>query len=408
MPNQLVDRFIRYVKKETRSDEASTTVPSTPSQTEFLKDLVEELVALGYQEVRLNPKNSFVTATIPATTTKEVPVVGFIAHVDTADFEARNVQPQFHENYDGEAIVLDKEGKFVLSPKDFPNLKNYVGKTLITTDGTTLLGADDKAGVSEIVTAGAYLLAHPEIEHGKIRVAFGPDEEIGRGADLFDVEEFGCDFAYTMDGGPVGELEYESFNAAQAEITIQGKNVHPGTAKDTMVNALEIARQFQNALSEFEVPEHTSGREGFYHLMYANGVVEEAKLVYIIRDHDRKLFEAKKAYLQLVADRLNASLDSNRISIDMKDQYYNMAEIIEKDFRAVEVAQKAMENLSITPIIEPIRGGTDGSKISFMGLPTPNIFAGGENFHGRYEFVAVESMEKARDVIIEIAQLLAK
>ena len=408
MPNQLVDRFIRYVKKETRSDEASTTVPSTPSQTEFLKDLVEELVALGYQDVRLNPKNSFVTATIPATTTKEVPVVGFIAHVDTADFEARNVQPQFHENYDGEAIVLDKEGKFVLSPKDFPNLKNYVGKTLITTDGTTLLGADDKAGVSEIVTAGAYLLAHPEIEHGKIRVAFGPDEEIGRGADLFDVEEFGCDFAYTMDGGPVGELEYESFNAAQAEITIQGKNVHPGTAKDTMVNALEIARQFQNALPEFEVPEHTSGREGFYHLMYANGVVEEAKLVYIIRDHDRTLFEAKKAYLQLVADRLNSSLDSNRISIDMKDQYYNMAEIIEKDFRAVEVAQKAMENLSITPIIEPIRGGTDGSKISFMGLPTPNIFAGGENFHGRYEFVAVESMEKARDVIIEIAQLLAK
>ena len=408
MPNQLIDRFIRYVKKETRSDEASITVPSTPSQTEFLKDLVEELVELGYQDVRLNPKNSFVTATIPATTTKEVPVVGFISHVDTADFEARNVQPQFHENYDGEAIVLDKEGKFVLSPKDFPNLKNYVGKTLITTDGTTLLGADDKAGVSEIVTAGAYLLAHPEIEHGKIRVAFGPDEEIGRGADLFDVEEFGCDFAYTMDGGPVGELEYESFNAAQAEITIQGKNVHPGTAKDTMVNALEIARQFQNALPEFEVPEHTSGREGFYHLMYANGVVEEAKLVYIIRDHDRTLFEAKKAYLQLVADRLNASLDSNRISIDMKDQYYNMAEIIEKDFRAVEVAQKAMENLSITPIIEPIRGGTDGSKISFMGLPTPNIFAGGENFHGRYEFVAVESMEKARDVIIEIAQLLAK
>ena len=408
MPNQLIDRFIRYVKKETRSDEASTTVPSTPSQTEFLKDLVEELVELGYQDVRLNPKNSFVTATIPATTTKEVPVVGFISHVDTADFEARNVQPQFHENYDGEAIVLDKEGKFVLSPKDFPNLKNYVGKTLITTDGTTLLGADDKAGVSEIVTAGAYLLAHPEIEHGKIRVAFGPDEEIGRGADLFDVEEFGCDFAYTMDGGPVGELEYESFNAAQVEITIQGKNVHPGTAKDTMVNALEIARQFQNALPEFEVPEHTSGREGFYHLMYANGVVEEAKLVYIIRDHDRKLFEAKKAYLQLVADRLNASLDSNRISIDMKDQYYNMAEIIEKDFRAVEVAQKAMENLLITPIIEPIRGGTDGSKISFMGLPTPNIFAGGENFHGRYEFVAVESMEKARDVIIEIVQLLAK
>ena len=292
----------------------------------------------------------------------------------------------------------------------YKKLQGYDTYFLTGTDehGQKIQQAAQKAGVSEIVTAGAYLLAHPEIEHGKIRVAFGPDEEIGRGADLFDVEEFGCDFAYTMDGGPVGELEYESFNAAQAEITIQGKNVHPGTAKDTMVNALEIARQFQNALPEFEVPEHTSGREGFYHLMYANGVVEEAKLVYIIRDHDRTLFEAKKAYLQLVADRLNSSLDSNRISIDMKDQYYNMAEIIEKDFRAVEVAQKAMENLSITPIIEPIRGGTDGSKISFMGLPTPNIFAGGENFHGRYEFVAVESMEKARDVIIEIAQLLAK
>ena len=408
MHKELTKRFIRYVKKETRSDETSQTVPTTPSQTAFLKDLEQELNELGFQEVYLNPKNSFLTATIPSNVDHEVPTIGFIAHVDTADFEARNIQPQIHENYNDEAIVLDEEGKFVLDPKDFPNLKNYVGQTLITTNGKTLLGADDKSGVTEIVTAGAYLLQHPEIKHGKIRVAFGPDEEIGRGADLFDVEEFGCDFAYTMDGGPVGELEYESFNAAQAEITFQGKNVHPGTAKDTMVNALELARQFQNALPEFEVPEHTSGREGFYHLMYANGVVEEAKLVYIIRDHDRTLFEAKKAYLQLVADRLNASLDSNRISIDMKDQYYNMAEIIEKDFRAVEVAQKAMENLSITPIIEPIRGGTDGSKISFMGLPTPNIFAGGENFHGRYEFVAVESMEKARDVIIEIAQLLAK
>lgn len=408
MSNQLVERFIRYVKKETRSDEASTTVPSTASQTEFLQSLAVELKELGYEEVVLNPANSFLTATIPATTQKEVPVVGFIAHVDTADFEARNVQPQFHEHYDGQDITLDADGKFVLAVKDFPNLKNYVGKTLITTDGTTLLGADDKAGVAEIVTAGAYLLAHPEIEHGKIRVAFGPDEEIGRGADLFDVEQFGCDFAYTMDGGPVGELEYESFNAAQAEIHFQGKNVHPGTAKDTMVNALELARQFQNALPAFEVPEHTSGREGFYHLMYANGVVEEAKLVYIIRDHDRTLFEAKKAYIQLVADRMNAALDLPRVTVSMNDQYYNMAEVIEKDFRAVDVAKEAMENLDITPIIEPIRGGTDGSKISFMGLPTPNIFAGGENFHGRYEFVAVESMEKARDVIIEIAKLLAK
>lgn len=408
MPNQLVNRFISYVKKETRSDEASTTVPSTPTQTKFLQELASELETLGYQDVRLNPANSFVTATVPATTTKDVPVVGFISHVDTADFEARNVNPQFHENYDGNDIALDPEGKFILAVKDFPNLKNYVGQTLITTDGSTLLGADDKAGVAEIVTAGAYLLAHPEIEHGKIRVAFGPDEEIGRGADLFDVEEFGCDFAYTMDGGPVGELEYESFNAAQAEIHIQGKNVHPGTAKDTMISALELARQFQNALPEFEVPEHTDGRQGFYHLLYVEGVVEEAKLVYIIRDHDRHLFEAKKAYMQQVADRMNAALDIPRITVELTDQYYNMAEIIEQDFRAVDVAKEAMENLNITPIIEPIRGGTDGSKISFMGLPTPNIFAGGENFHGRYEYVAVEAMEKARDVIVEIATLLAK
>ena len=407
MPNQLIDRFIRYVKKETRSDEASTTVPSTPSQTEFLKDLVEELVALGYQDVRLNPKNSFVTATIPATTTKEVPVVGFIAHVDTADFEARNVQPQFHENYDGEAIVLDKEGKFVLSPKDFPNLKNYVGKTLITTDGTTLLGADDKAGVSEIVTAGAYLLAHPEIEHGKIRVAFGPDEEIGRGADLFDVEEFGCDFAYTMDGGPVGELEYESFNAAQAEITIQGKNVHPGTAKDTMVNALEIARQFQNALPEFEVPEHTTGREGFYHLMYANGVVEEAKLVYIIRDHDKEKFLARKKFAEEVATKINEKY-GNVVEYELYDQYYNMGDVIKEDKRCVDVAEQAIKNVGVTPLIIPIRGGTDGSKISYMGIPTPNIFVGGENFHGQYEFSCLEHMKKAADTIVEIAKLAKK
>lgn len=408
MPNQLVDRFIRYVKKETRSDETSSTVPSTASQTIFLEELAEELKTLGFQEVYLNPANSFVTATIPKTTDKDLPVIGFIAHVDTADFEARNVNPQFHTDYDGRDIPLDAAGKYVLSVSDFPNLKHYIGQTLITTDGSTLLGADDKAGVSEIVTAGAYLLAHPEIEHGTIRVAFGPDEEIGRGADLFDVEAFGCDFAYTMDGGPVGELEYESFNAAQATIRIQGKNVHPGTAKDTMISALELARQFQNALPEFAVPEHTSGREGFYHLLSVNGVVEEATLVYIIRDHDRDLFEEKKKYLQLVAQRMNAKLDQPRIQLEITDQYYNMAEVIEKDFTAVEVAKQAMENLKIQPTIEPIRGGTDGSKISFMGLPTPNIFAGGENFHGRYEFVAVEAMEKARDVIIEIATLMAR
>ena len=336
-----------------------------------------------------------------------MPTIGFIAHVDTADFEARNIQPQIHENYNGQAIVLDEEGKFVLDPKDFPNLKNYVGQTLITTNGKTLLGADDKSGVTEIVTAGAYLLQHPEIKHGKIRVAFGPDEEIGRGADLFDVEQFACDFAYTMDGGPVGELEYESFNACRATVRIQGKNVHPGTAKDTMVSALELARKFQNALPEFEVPEHTTGREGFYHLVAEEGVVEEAKLVYILRDHSRELFNAKKDMMLRIASRMNKELDTDRITVDLHDEYYNMAEIIEKDFRCVDVAKQALENLDIVPIIKPIRGGTDGSKISFMGLPTPNIFAGGENMHGRYEYVAVESMEKATQVIIEIARLAA-
>ena len=407
MHKELTERFIRYVKKETRSDETSQTVPTTPSQTAFLKDLEQELNELGFQEVYLNPKNSFLTATIPSNVDHEVPTIGFIAHVDTADFEARNIQPQIHENYNGEAIALDEEGKFVLDPKDFPNLKNYVGQTLITTNGKTLLGADDKSGVTEIVTAGAYLLQHPEIKHGKIRVAFGPDEEIGRGADLFDVDQFACDFAYTMDGGPVGELEYESFNACRAKVRIQGKNVHPGTAKDTMVSALELARKFQNALPEFEVPEHTTGREGFYHLVAAEGVVEEAKLVYILRDHSRELFNAKKDMMLRIASRMNKELDTDRITVDLHDEYYNMAEIIEKDFRCVDVAKQALENLDIVPIIKPIRGGTDGSKISFMGLPTPNIFAGGENMHGRYEYVAVESMEKATQVIIEIARLAA-
>ena len=407
MHKELTERFIRYAKKETRSDETSQTVPTTPSQKAFLKDLEQELNELGFQEVYLNPKNSFLTATIPSNVDHEVPTIGFIAHVDTADFEARNIQPQIHENYNGEAIFLDEEGKFVLDPKDFPNLKNYVGQTLITTNGKTLLGADDKSGVTEIVTAGYYLLQHPEIKHGKIRVAFGPDEEIGRGADLFDVEQFACDFAYTMDGGPVGELEYESFNACRATVRIQGKNVHPGTAKDTMVSALELARKFQNALPEFEVPEHTTGREGFYHLVAAEGVVEEAKLVYILRDHSRELFNAKKDMMLRIASRMNKELDTDRITVDLHDEYYNMAEIIEKDFRCVDVAKQALENLDIVPIIKPIRGGTDGSKISFMGLPTPNIFAGGENMHGRYEYVAVESMEKATQVIIEIARLAA-
>ncbi len=408
MSNQLQERFLRYAKKNTRSDAQSDAVPSTSIQTDFLKDIVEELKELGYSDVKLNEHNSFVTATIPSNVDYDVPTIGFISHVDTADFESEAVNPQIHENYDGEDLILNQEKNIILSPKEFPNLKNYIGKTLITTDGTTLLGSDDKSGVAEIITAGAEILANDQIKHGTIRVAFGPDEEIGRGADLFDVEDFGCDFAYTVDGGPVGELQYESFNASQAEITIQGKNVHPGTAKNTMVNALEIARQYQNSLPTHVVPEHTSGREGFIHLVSANGTVEEAKLTYIIRDHDFKLFEDKKNLIQKVADELNHTLKNERVHVELNDQYYNMAEIIEKDFRSVEIAKDAMKQLEIDPIIEPIRGGTDGSKISFMGLPTPNLFAGGENFHGRYEFVAQESMDKAKDVIVKIIELAAE
>lgn len=406
--DKLIERFIEYAKKETRSDSSSTTVPSTANQTIFLKDLVVELEELGFEDVKLNPKNSFVTATIPATTNKKVPTIGFIAHIDTADFEAKNICPRIVKNYDGKDIILNEEENIVLSVKDFPNLKNYIGKTLITTNGKTLLGADDKAGVAEIVTAAAYLLNHKEIEHGKIRVGFGPDEEIGRGADLFDVEDFACDFAYTMDGGPLGELEYESFNAAQALISIEGKNVHPGTAKDTMVNSMAIAREIQEAMPRYLVPEHTSNREGFFHLCSIEGTVEYTKLEYIIRDHDRELFEDKKAYIRRLVDRMNEKLDKKRISLDLKDEYYNMGEIIEKDFRCVDLAKEAMLSLGIEPNIKAIRGGTDGSKISFMGLPTPNIFAGGENFHGRYEFVCVETMEKARDLIIEIVKINAK
>src|SRR5699024_679865 len=309
------------------------------------------------------------------------------------------------ENYDGNDIVLNEEHPYILKTSEFPNLKNYVGQTLITTDGTTLLGSDDKSGVAEIVTAGARLLADDSIKHGKIRVAFGPDEEIGRGADLFDVDEFGCDFAYTLDGSVVGELQYESFNAAQAVIKIHGKNVHPGTAKNTMISALSLANEFQNSLPRFMVPEYTSGREGFIHLVKATGTVDEAELIYIIRDHDTDLFENKKALVEQVAEELNNQMEQAHITVSMKDQYYNMAEIIKKDFRSVDIAKTAMKELAIDPIIEPIRGGTDGSKISFMGLPTPNLFAGGENFHGRYEFVTLESMEKAVDVILKIAEL---
>ena len=403
----LKDRFLRYVKFETRSDEKSETIPSTPTQLEFAKILAKELEEIGMENVYVNDA-CFVNATLPGNVDKDVPVIGFIAHMDTADFNATNVNPKIVENYDGEDIVLNEAKDIVLSVEEFPNLKNYVGKTVITTDGTTLLGADDKAGIVEIVEAMKYLIEHPEIKHGTVKVAFGPDEEIGRGADNFNVEEFGADFAYTMDGGPVGELEYESFNAAGAVFKIKGKSVHPGTAKGKLINASLIAAEVVNSFPADEVPEKTEGYEGFYFLDKINSNCEEAELSYILRDHDREKFEAKKKFAANVAKKINEKYGKELVSVEIKDQYYNMGEIIKDHMNVVEIAKKAMENLGIKPVIEPIRGGTDGSKISFMGLPTPNNFAGGENFHGKYEFVALESMILATDVIVEIVKLNGK
>ncbi|WP_314761021.1 peptidase T [uncultured Abiotrophia sp.] len=402
------ERLIRYAKINTRSDQASTSVPSTACQLDLLHLLVDELKAIGLQEVEFNPENAFVTATLPATSDKPVPTIGFIAHVDTADFNSENVQPRLIPNYDGQDIVLNQAQDIVMKVADFPALSSYQGQTLIVTDGTTLLGADDKSGIAEIMTAMAYLAAHPEIEHGKVRVAFGPDEEIGRGADRFDVAHFGCDFAYTMDGGPVGELQYESFNAAGARLHFHGKNIHPGTAKGKMINAVQLLKDFLSALPEDQVPEKTDGRQGFIHPMEAQVTVDQGQLDLIIRDHDRQAFQAKKDLVQSIVDKMNAAYPVPVVSLEMKDQYYNMAEVIEQDMKSVELAKSAMEAIGIKPIIEPIRGGTDGSKISFMGLPTPNIFAGGENMHGRYEFVAVESMVKATQVIVGIIQANAQ
>lgn len=407
MYDTLKDRFLQYVKFETRSDEKSETIPSTPTQLEFAKILAKELEEIGMENVYVNDA-CFVNATLPGNVDKDVPVIGFIAHMDTADFNATNVNPKIVENYDGEDIVLNEAKDIVLSVEEFPNLKNYVGKTVITTDGTTLLGADDKAGIVEIVEAMKYLIEHPEIKHGTVKVAFGPDEEIGRGADNFNVEEFGADFAYTMDGGPVGELEYESFNAAGAVFKIKGKSVHPGTAKGKLINASLIAAEIVNSFPADEVPEKTEGYEGFYFLDKINANCEEAELSYILRDHDREKFEAKKKFTENVAKKINEKYGKELVSVEIKDQYYNMGEIIKDHMNVVEIAKKAMENLGIKPVIEPIRGGTDGSKISFMGLPTPNIFAGGENFHGKYEFVALESMILATDVIVEIVKLNGK
>ena len=408
MYKNLVPRFIDYVKTETRSDATSTTTPSTHTQVEFALTLKKEIEEIGLSDVFYNEKNGFLIGTLPSNTDKEVRSIGFIAHLDTADFNATNVNPQFVENYDGESdITLDKDGKFKLTTTDFPNLKNYKGQTLITTDGSTLLGADDKSGIAEIVTAMEYLIAHPEIEHGKIMVAFGPDEEIGVGADKFDVSEFDVDFAYTMDGGPVGELQFETFNGAGATIKIEGKNVHPGTAKNTMINAIQVAIDIQNELPQDEVPEKTEGREGFFHLLDLSGVPEEANMAYIIRDHDMDKFKARNALLQNIVDRKNKEFGQDRVTLTMEDSYYNMGDIIQKDMSIISLVEEAMTNIDIKPLVEAVRGGTDGSKISYLGIPTPNIFAGGENMHGRFEFVAVESMEKATSLIVEIARLNA-
>lgn len=409
MYSNLLPRFLKYVKTETRSNPMSTTTPSTQTQVAFAHELAKELTDLGMQDVYYNEENGFVTATLPSNTDKEVRSIGFIAHMDTADFNAVNVNPQIVENYDGHSTIqLDKDGKYTLNTVDFPNLKNYAGQTLITTDGTTLLGADDKSGIAEIMTAMEILIKNPDIKHGKIRVAFGPDEEIGVGADKFDAKGFDVDFAYTMDGGPVGELQFETFNAAQADLTFHGKNVHPGTAKDTMINAIQMAIDFQNEFPQEEVPEHTEGYEGFYHLHGFTGTPEEAKMSYIIRDHDREKFEARKQFIVDLVAKFNAKYDQERVELNLFDQYYNMREVIEKDMSIVELAKNAMEELEIVPVIEPVRGGTDGSKISYLGIPTPNIFAGGENMHGRFEFVSLQAMQKATDVIVKIAELNAK
>lgn len=403
MKNEIIERFVSYVKINTQSDESNTECPSTVGQWTLAKKLVEELNELGMEEVTVD-KNGYVMATLPANSVKNVPVIGFLAHVDTAtDFTGDGVNPQIVESYNGETLTLHKD--VVLSPKDFPSLNNYIGHTLITTDGTTLLGADNKAGIAEIMTAMAYLIQHPEIKHGKIRVAFTPDEEIGRGPHKFDVAAFGADFAYTIDGGPLGELQYESFNAAGVKLLFKGTNIHPGTAKGTMVNATKIAMEFNNRLPANEAPEFTEGYEGFYHLLAFNGDVEETKLSYIIRDFNRDKFETRKAIIEKIVAELRELYGHDRIILEMTDQYYNMGEKIKPVMEIVDIASDAMKNLNIKPIISPIRGGTDGSQLSYMGLPTPNIFTGGENFHGPYEFISVDNMEKAVHVITEIVTL---
>jgi len=403
---KLVNRFLKYVKTYTESEAFLDKFPSTDRQWDLAKYLVEELKQIGLEDVSID-ENGYVFGYVPSTVDHEVPTIGFVSHMDTSpDFSGENVQPQIWENYDGGDIKLNE--KMILSPSEFPELLQYKGQTIISTDGTTLLGADDKAGVAEIVTAAEYLIAHPEIKHGRIAIGFTPDEEVGRGADFFNVEKFGAEWAYTMDGSEIGELEYENFNAASGIITIKGKSVHPGYAKNKMINAANIAMEFAAQLPNDEVPELTDDREGFFHLAKMTGNVTEAKLVYIIRDHDMEQYEARKAlFLQLAAD-IQERFDHEVITAEVSDQYFNMIEKVKEKFQSVEIAEQALKDTGITPNIKPIRGGTDGARLSFMGLPCPNIFAGGHNFHGPYEYVPVESMEKATEVIVRIAELTAE
>lgn len=403
----VVDRFLQYVKFDTQSDELTNLWPSTPGQMEFAQHLEKELQAMGLEDITLDD-NGYLMATLPANIETPVPTVGFIAHLDTSpDLSGRHVTPRIVKNYEGGDITLNAEKGIVLSPREFPELDTYRGQDLIVTDGNTLLGADDKAGIAEIISAVDYLMKHPEIKHGKIRIAFNPDEEIGQGAHKFDVGQFGADFAYTMDGGEIGELEYENFNAAVAKVTFTGRNVHPGYAKHKMINSIRIANQFTSMLPRWETPEHTEGYEGFYHLISIEGNVEKTVVTYIIRDHDRDRFERRKKELEHLVRKINNEFP-NSTSIEIKDQYYNMREKIEPVMYIIDIAEDAMRIAGVEPHVVPIRGGTDGAQLSFKGLPCPNIFAGGLNFHGRYEFIPIPSMEKATQVIVEIARIVAE
>lgn len=405
--DKLVERFIRYVKINTRSDENSKTWPSSAGQLTLANMLAEELSEIGLMDVTVDD-NGYVTATLPGNSDIEVPVIGFLAHMDTSpDFRSDNINPQIFE-HTGKPVILNKKENIVLSPLEFPVINNYIGQKLITTDGTTLLGADDKAGIAEIVTAMEYLITHPGIKHGRVRIGFTPDEEIGRGADRFNVEQFNADFAYTMDGSGPGEIEFENFNAAKARIVIQGLNVHPGYAKNKLKNSMQIAMELNSMLPAYEVPEHTEGYEGYFHLTEINGTVENTTLNYIIRDHDMKLFNKKKALLIKIVDHLNLKYGARTVKLTMIDQYYNMKEKIEPVFHIIELAKRAISEVGMNPKMIPVRGGTDGARLSFMGLPCPNLFAGGHNFHSRYEFVPIKSMEKALEVIIKIIAMNAE